>query len=132
MNPVAARRSALYRLEAFGLQNEWNLLGLANGTLSGFCLRCNGGGIEIRRPCWCAEAYPKGRPNYLCAEPCASEDGCRHCRRRCGLCRGRRFAPAPVFAEDFGDRESLAWARSMFDVDLAKGRRIDMEAGALG
>lgn len=122
-------RSALYRIEAYGLANEWNLWALAEGALTDLCYACGGSRFEVRRPCVCSAHY---RPVWACEERCTLAEGCPHCRARCHVCHGRGMAPAPLYAEDFGDAQSLAIARRLFDVDVdMTHRRIDMEARPL-
>lgn len=134
------RRSALYRIEAYGLLNEWNLWGLANGDLTDLCRGCDGRGFTVGRPCRCAvDMEPERRARmrgWLCAEQCTREDGCPHCRRRCAVCYGRGMAAEPVHREDFGDEESLSIAQRLFHVDDRDPRefyrrRIDMHAELL-
>ncbi len=110
--------SALYRIEAYGLQNAWNLWALAEGELTDLCRGCGGHGVIVTRPCGCSRT-----------------EGCQHCRKRCRVCYGRGMAAEPVCAEDFGDREALDIARRLFEVDDGLAfyrRRIDMHAEALG
>lgn len=127
------RRSALYRIEAFGLLNDWNLWGIANGDLTDLCRGCDGVGYEVRRPCGCTEETPPGRERsrWLCPA-CTRAEGCHHCRMRCRVCSGRGMAAEPVHAEDFGDGDSLAIARTLFDVDPDPRLRINMHAQLLG
>lgn len=128
------RRSALYRIEAFGLLNEWNLWGLSNGDLTDLCRGCDGVGYTVGWPCSCATDR-EPRPTWLCADVCLRESGCRHCRKRCAVCHGRGMAAEPVHREDFGDDESLAIARGLFDVGDDRRSfyrpRIDMHAELL-
>lgn len=119
-------RSALYRLEGFGLVgNPWLAWSLARGALDELCMRCLGKGVEIRSPC---------KNREVIGGSCDRERGCSECRSTCLGCSGRRLtAPPDVLGEDFGDEESRDAALRMFPgLTVEDGRRIDMEAPALG
>ncbi len=96
-------RSALHVIEAYGLGNPWVLWRIARGDLDDRCSTCGGRAVVVTSPCGCRE------PGVGCSG-CTLLLGCRHCRRACRECP----PPPRLFAEDFGDAESLALARRVF------------------
>jgi hypothetical protein len=92
----------LSQLERFGLSSEWMIWRLQRGGLDDWCERCRGSGYTVKRPC-------PGPWQVPCAGPVL---GCKQCRHRCWVCKGRRLRPADVIrSEDFGDPASFAIAK---------------------
>jgi hypothetical protein len=98
----------LSQLERFGLSSEWVIWRIQRGGLDDWCDRCRGSGFTVERPC------PAG--TTICGGPVR---GCKECRHRCWVCKGRRLRPSDAIRrEDFGDAESLAIAM-LLDPTLA-------------
>lgn len=97
-------RTALYRLDAYGLRNPMTVWAILHGHLDDTCPRCQGRGFWADRMC----AY---REN---SERCSRRNPCDSCRHVCADCRGKGVLAEPVRREDFGDVDDLAFAQHLF------------------
>lgn len=129
-------RSPLYLIDAYGF-SEWNVWALHEGALSEWCPTCQGRGYTVERICTWRDRNDEFLVQYnayACPGVLTGCDNARWpCRRRCRSCHGERLRPGDVVrAEDFGDRESLRAARSMFPgLVFESEKRSDMAARAM-